>query len=116
MLEMKVIKIILGVFIGIILLWIIWINLPVKYNRVTEIKLGNQIIEKIESSKEELPENNDWEKLNEYGIYQEYEIGKPEYKKINDNEFEIIFVEGFDPPYLIWNSSERKWKKGSPTL
>lgn len=116
MLEMKVIRIILGVFIGIILLWIIWINLPVKYNRVTEIKLGNQIIEKIESSKKELPENNDWEKLNEYGIYQEYEIGKPEYKKINDNEFEIIFVEGFDPPYLIWNSSERKWKKGRPTL
>ena len=95
-----------------------WWQLPVTINRSSDIKLGNEIIKKIEiySLTKGLPENADWTQLKQFGFIDKYDFLKPEYSKIDKATFELIFTEGFDGPYLIWNSKERKWKKGFPTF
>ncbi len=39
----------------------------------------------------------------------------PSYETNGNDEFEIIFLEGFDGTYLMWNSKEKKWKISFPT-
>jgi len=102
----------------LIALYFIWWSLPVTVNRHSEIKLGNKVIENIDSywkTNQKLPESNEWETLKKLGVQFDYEVSKPEYKNINDTLYELYFIEGFDGPYLMWNSLERKWKIDSPT-
>lgn len=40
----------------------------------------------------------------------------PAYSKISDSEFELIYLEGFDGPYLIYGSKSGDWKMGFPAL
>jgi len=40
----------------------------------------------------------------------------PSYETDGNDEYEIIFLEGFDGPYLMWNSNENKWKIDFPTI
>ena len=63
-----------------------------------------------------LPENNDWETLRKFGFRDKFDYLQPEYRKLNEENFELIYVEGFDGPYLMWTSTERKWKEGYPTF
>lgn len=114
-------KIVLGILTIIILTiggYILWWNLPLKINRKTDIKLGEQIIKKIETYKSEngLPDNNDWETLRKFGFRDKIDFLQPEYRKLDDSNFELIFIEGFDGPYLMWTSTERIWKEGYPTF
>lgn len=62
----------------------------------------------------ELPQSYDWETLKKLGIQFDYEVSKPEYRNLNDSVYELYFIEGFDGPYLMWNSMERKWKIDNP--
>ncbi|HEY4628368.1 MAG TPA: hypothetical protein VIH02_03720 [Flavobacterium sp.] len=112
---------VLNIFLSLlipILLLIIWWNLPVSINRYSDINFGNEIIYKIEAYKKAngLPENNDWKTLKKFDFRENMVGFEPEYSKLDNETFEIIFLEGFDGPYLMWNSKERKWKKGEPTL
>jgi len=114
-------KIVLGILTIIILTiggYILWWNLPLTINRKTDIKLGEQIIKKIETYKSEngLPNNNDWETLRKFGFRDKIDFLQPEYRKLDDSNFELIFIEGFDGPYLMWTSTERIWKEGYPTF
>jgi len=116
----KWIKIFLFVFIGVILFYFIWLKLPVKFNRIQDINKGNYLIEKIENFRiknNKLPDENDWEVLKELGFKKkDLETANPEYLKINDSIYELIFIEGFDGPYLLWNSDDKIWKKDNPSL
>src|SRR5690554_216340 len=116
----KWIKIFLFVFIGVILFYFIWLKLPVKFNRIQDINKGNYLIEKIENFRiknNKLPDENDWEVLKELGFKKkDLETANPEYVKINDSIYELIFIEGFDGPYLLWNSDDKIWKKDNPSL
>ncbi|EOZ91932.1 hypothetical protein A33Q_4025 [Indibacter alkaliphilus LW1] len=109
---------ILAVFVLIIGTYFIWWNLPLTINRSSDIKLGEQIIEKIERYQKQngLPDNNDWETLRKFGFRDKIDFLQPEYRKLSEDNFELIYVEGFDGPYLMWNSTERKWKNGYPTF
>ncbi len=102
----------------IIGLYFIWRNLPLTINRSSDIKLGEQIIEKIENYKKTngLPDNNDWETLRKFGFRDKIDFLEPEYNKLNENSYELVYVEGFDGPYLLWNSKERIWKMNFPTI
>jgi hypothetical protein len=107
------------VLIGLPILYIIWWwVLPVTINRHTDIKFAEQIIEKIESYKRDsgLPESDSWDTLRQFGFHEEPLGLEPTYEKINDSTFEIVYYEGFDSPYLMWNSKERKWKMDVPSL
>jgi len=98
--------------------YFIWWHLPVSINRHSDIKLGNQVIEKIDyylKLNKKLPNSYDWNTLKNLGIrFYSSELAKPEFNNLNDSIYELVFVEGFDGPYLMWNSSERKWKIGNP--
>ncbi len=114
-------KIALGIltfFILIVGSYFIWWNLPLSINRSSDIKLGEHIIQNIDSYQKQngLPDNNDWETLKKFGFRDRIDFLQPEYNKINENEFELIYLEGFDGPYLMWNSTEKKWKQGYPTF
>ena len=114
----KIALTILTFFILIVSGYFIWWNLPLSINRSSDIKLGDHIIQNIESYQKQngLPENNDWETLKKFGFRDRIDFLQPEYSKLKENEFELIFLEGFDGPYLMWNSTERKWKEGYPTF
>lgn len=94
-------------------------NLPLEIIYRTEIKRGNELIENIENHKSEtgeIPKSTDWETLHSIGFSKdEMETAYPEIRHINESTFELIYTIGFDPPYLMWNSKERIWKKDFPT-
>jgi len=100
----------------LIILYLIWIKLPFTINRHSDIKLGNKIIDQIEFYRETngLPESNDWETLKKFGFIDHLDFFEPEYQKLNDNDYQLIFVEGFDGPYLMWTSKDKKWKIDQP--
>ena len=87
-------------------------------NRHNDIEFANKIISKIDiyQTTNELPESNNWEILKLFGFKDNKDFLSPEYTKIDANTYELVFVEGFDGPYLMWNSEERKWKIGNPTI
>ena len=114
-------KIIIGILTIIVVTiggYILWWNLPLTINRRTDIKLGEEIIKNIEIYKKQngLPDNYDWETLRKFGFRDKIDFLQPEYRKLDDSNFELIFVEGFDGPYLMWTSTERKWKEEYPTF
>jgi hypothetical protein len=114
----KIALVILTLFILVVGGYFIWWNLPLSINRSSDIKLGEQIIQNIESYQKRngLPGNNDWETLRKFGSREKINSLQPEYRKLNETEFELVYDEGFDGPYLIWNSTERNWKIGYPTF
>lgn len=114
-------KIIIGILTIIVVTiggYILWWNLPLTINRRTDIKLGEEIIKNIEIHKNQngLPDNNEWETLRKFGFRDKIDFLQPEYSKLDDNNYELIFIEGFDGPYLMWTSKERIWKEGYPTF
>jgi len=104
--------------VSLIILYLIWLKLPFTINRHSDIKLGNKIIDQIEAYRKTngLPESNDWETLKKFGFIDHPDFLEPEYQKLNDNEFQLLFIEGFDGPYLMWTSIEKKWKIDQPQI
>lgn len=102
---------------AIILLITIWCLL-VSIERSTNIKLGNKVVQSIEDymvTYDKLPDQDDWETLKKLNFdTTNLDFIRPSYFKINDSVFELVFTLGFDPPYLMWISNERKWKEDFP--
>jgi len=105
----------LGIIV-LVILYLIWIKLPITINRHSDISLGNKIISQIESYRRTngLPESNDWKTLKKFGFIDHLDFLEPEYQKINDSNYQLIFIEGFDGPYLMWTSIDKKWKIDQP--
>ncbi|TNE82519.1 MAG: hypothetical protein EP332_00020 [Bacteroidetes bacterium] len=95
-------------------------NRPLDLVNHKEISRGYELIKGIEAyqqKKGKLPENGDWAAFQEIGFtIIELEHAYPEFRKLSDTSYELSYTEGFDPPYLIWNSTEREWKEGFPSL
>jgi hypothetical protein len=107
----------IGLIVVIIAISItVWINLPVSVSRYSDINLGNTIIERIESYQKVhgLPESNDWVTLKTLGFRDNRDFVQPAYQKLNNNQYQLAFVEGFDGPYLLWNSINKKWRIDQP--
>jgi hypothetical protein len=95
----------------------VYLKLPFEITRKSDIKFGNELIQKIENYKNDyfqLPPDNDWELLKKLGFKMEMSGTKPGYTKINDDEYELTYFEGFDGPYLLYNSKEKMWKVDFP--
>lgn len=99
--------------------FVVYRNLPIEVTRQSEIQLGNKLIENIHSYKIEnnkLPDNDDVQTLEHLG-FEIAEAGtKPSYICNQNGEYEIVFLKGFDGPYLMWNSKEQEWKVDAPTI
>ncbi len=102
--------------IVLVILYLIWIKLPFTINRHSDISLGSKIISQIESYRKTngLPESNDWNTLKKFGFIDHLNFLEPEYQKLNENDYQLIFIEGFDGPYLMWTSLDKKWKIDQP--
>ncbi len=92
----------------------IWWNLLVTIKRRVDVKFGNELISKIKQYKKQvgqLPNTNDWKALKQLGFKDKGDFFVPNYQKLNDTAFELAYLEGFDGPYLLWNSYSKQWKK-----
>jgi len=117
---MKIFKIFGILIIALIGAWAIWWHLlPFKINRYSDIELGENVIANIKRYKtvtNKLPKSGDWETLKKLG-FESRDVGtNPSYANRDDSLFEIVFLEGFDGPYLLWNSSKGNWEIDQPTI
>ena len=110
-------------FVGLLLLltivgYFIWWKLPVTINRSSDIKLGDKVISSIERYRNQhgLPATDDWQTLKQFGFNDKGDFFIPDYQKINDTTYELVFLAGFDGPYLLWTSNDKRWKEAMPTL
>lgn len=95
-----------------ILSFVAWINLPISIRNYSEISFGNRLVENIQKykiSNSKLPNNYDWETLDELDFEKTELATNPEYKKVSENDFKLIFIKGFDSPYLTYNSKTKDW-------
>lgn len=102
-----------------IISFVVYWNLPFEITHQSDIKLGNKLIEKIDSYKirnNKLPDNYDMKTLEQLGFKIEMLGTNPSYASNQNGEYEIVFLKGFDGPYLMWNSKDKKWKFDSPTV
>ena len=108
----KTLKIALVLVLVAILAVFTWFHLPFTIMRRSDIKKGNAIVVKLDhsfKSSHQLPEAGDWKALQDLG-FSMGDIGtQPDYKKLSDSTYELIFLEGFDGPYLTYRSVSRKW-------
>lgn len=114
---MKKLVIILIIVILIPILWFGYNNLPIEVTKGKQIKFGNELIVKIQDYKNknfQLPSTDDWQTLERMGFKTEMLGTDPSYQKISEDEYELIYLKGFDSPYLLYNSKSKKWKVDFP--
>lgn len=77
------------------------------------MKLGNEYISNILSfydSSGFLPDSYDWNILNNLMPKEMENEWSPEYEKLDNSNFMLIYPVGFDGPYLQYSSKTKLWK------
>jgi hypothetical protein len=111
---MRFLKIISIFFFTIFILLVVWIKLPNSLKYYNAIELGNKFAKNIETynkQNKQLPEEMDWETLKRLNKSEVYETWWPTYQKSDEQNFTLTFIEGFDGPYLTYDSKTKKWEK-----
>lgn len=115
----KTIIIIVSILLVIVISFTVYWNLPIDITRKSDIQFGNQLVKNIETYKtinKKLPENQDWKTLEKLGFKRENSTIKPDYSTDNQSSYELIYLDEFEGPYLMWNSQERKWTIDYPKI
>lgn len=108
-------RIILLVAILIVISIVGYISLPFTYRNRAEISIGNHYIQNINKLRDmegRLPNTNEHEILKSLMPKEMKNKWSPEYKNLDSINFELVFVSGFDGPYLRYCSANKKWKYG----
>lgn len=98
---------------GIILIILIWINLPIRVKYYKEITIGNNFAKNIREYNKRnkaLPDRNNSELLMKLNPETGYEVFWPFYLPEDSVNFTLTFIEGFDGPYLTYDSKNDAWK------
>lgn len=114
----KTLIISISAIIIIILSFVVYWNLPTEIARKSDIKHGNQLIATIENYKNtnnKLPYTNDWQTLEKLG-FNKNESANPVYSSDENGNYELVYFDGFDGPYLLWKSKEKKWTIDFPEI
>lgn len=111
----KPVKILIGMILFLVVI-IVSREVYVAVDKSRKIALGEKIIENLDhySARNGLPRNDDYPTLQKLGFSDNADYFEPEYSRLGNDAYELIFIEGFDGPYLMWNSEERIWKIGQP--
>ena len=115
----KIVCVLIIVLVSIPVIWIGYNSLPFEITRRSDIRFGNKLIDRLNAYKVEnsrLPADNDWQLLEQLGFKVEAIGVRPAYQKIGESDYELIYLEGFDGPYLLYNSSAKKWCMGFPEI
>jgi hypothetical protein len=112
----KVIVYSLAIFITIVVVLFVAWRIAIKFDRNRKVQIGNAIVLRMAKYRKShlLPRDNNWRLLDSLGF--DTETSRPEYDRLSNDEYEIVFVDGFDGPYLLWNSKEKVWKESEPTI
>lgn len=117
---MKKAAILIASFFALIIISItVYWNLPIEITRKSDIESGNKIIWSIESFQKKygrLPERTDYKTLEKLGLSFKDSKIYLDYATDHKGGFELTYIEGLDGPYLLWNSTDRKWKIGFPKI
>jgi hypothetical protein len=99
---------------------LLWWNLPLSVKRAADIARGwvlSQRIAQYQQQHAALPATGDWVALKQIGFtLEEMERAKPQYTRLDSAAYQLVFVSGFDGPYLMWNSTQGQWKEGFPEV
>lgn len=114
---MKYLKaIILFLFLLILIPLIVFFSLKMLPNSIqyhSEIKYGNQYVERLVQYKEthgNFPESTDYDILQELNPEPSKELFYPQYHKIDEQNFSLTYIIGFDGPYFTYNTLNKEWK------
>ena len=86
-------------------------HLPLEWRRHKDIKLGNTIAANIEQFRQthgRLPHNTEAELL-PLGFKHNKQGWQPNYRPDGRGGYRLIYDDGYDPPYLLWDSQEQQW-------
>ena len=115
---MKTLKRLLISSFSLIVILIIGWKIWTMTERSEQIKLGNEyahnIITYLEGQKK-LPDELDRDTLRQLnpdpkGEYLEARAARPMYKQTGSGSFTLAFIEGFDWPYLTYDSETKIWE------
>lgn len=90
--------------------------MPVSIIYYKEIEMGNKFAENIKNYKQQFgkfPKEDDWQtlsKLNSWRPNGEYQEWYPEFKVVDSVNFSLTYIEGFDPPYLSFDTKSNTWE------
>ncbi|HCN48777.1 MAG TPA: hypothetical protein DIT10_06745 [Chryseobacterium sp.] len=115
----KILLTLIGIFIlGAVSLTVYW-NLPIEVTRHSDIEYGNKLVLNLENYQKEhksLPRYNDWNTLHQLGFKQQDLGVSPDYAVDSTGTYELVYLEGFDGPYLMYSSREKKWSIDFPKV
>ncbi|MDO4433424.1 MAG: hypothetical protein Q4B82_02440 [Alysiella sp.] len=86
-------------------------QMPIEWRRHKDIERGNTLIQNVENYRQQhqrLPENHDEATLQQLGFRKNKQGWQPNYQKISDTDFMIIYKDGFMPPYLQYSTGADK--------
>ena len=87
-----------------------------RYSRIARAEKIIRNISRYQSHYHRLPATNDWATLSPLGVTGEEEASYLDYQKLDSATYQLAYVEGFDGPYLMWNSKEQEWKTDFPLI
>ena len=98
---------------AIILIALAYTHMPLEWRRHKDIELGERINANIERYRQEhgrLPDQNDTAGLKALGFLHTKAQGwQPGYRPDGAGGYRLIYDDGYDPPYLLWDSQEQQW-------
>lgn len=85
-----------------------------KWQEYQQINLGNKLKTNITNYYEKtghLPKERDWDTLENLEFKMNPISTTPDYKRLNEQNYQLIYPTGFDGPNLIYDSTTNKWTK-----
>lgn len=99
---------------------LLWWSLPFSIKRATDVVRGRALSQRIKQYQQQhaaLPASDDWVALKQIGFTEEeMERANPQYIRLDSADYQVVFVSGFDGPYLMWNSRQGHWQEGFSTI
>ena len=89
---MMIIKTLMGLLVCVAV-GVAYLYFPLQWRRHKDIEHGNTLITNVQ----------------QYGFTKNKIGWQPQYIKHSDNDFEIIYRDGYLPPFLHWQSNTQHW-------
>lgn len=97
---------------AIVLFLFMYLNMPITWRRHKDIQVGNHLISQIQNYQKQhhrLPENHEDKILQQLGFHKNEHGWQPNYRKINTTQFQIVYADGYSPPFLAWDTQTQTW-------
>ena len=99
---------------------LLWWSLPLSVKRAADVSRGQALSQRLARYQQQhaaLPATDDWVALKQVGFTaEEMERASPQYTKLNSTAYQLVFVSGFDGPYLMWDSRQGQWLESFPEI